>query len=101
MIADKIRLARNANGFSQEYVAEALGMSQSAYSKIELKKTKIDFNVLQEIASVLGLSTAHLMNFGDQDLFIAKVINIENQLLELQKIVREQNVVIQSLLNPK
>ena len=99
MIADKIRRARNAKGFSQEYVAEALGMSQSAYSKIELKKTKIDFNFLQEIAQVLELSTSELISYGDSDLLLSRIALLENQLFEIQKIVREQQTIIQTIIN--
>lgn len=46
MIANKIRQARSAKGFTQETMAEALQMSQSAYSKIESEKTKIKFELL-------------------------------------------------------
>lgn len=98
MIADKIRSARTAKGISQEYIAEMLGMSQSAYSKIELKKTKINFEFLQEIAPILGLSTSELILFGDNNFLLSKVQLIEDQLIELQNIVREQQKIIKNYL---
>ena len=98
MIADKIRSARTAKGISQEYIAEMLGMSQSAYSKIELKKTKINFEFLQEIAPILGLSTSELILFGDNNFLLSKVQLIEDQLIVLQNIVREQQKIIKNYL---
>ena len=98
MIADKIRRARIAKGFSQEAMAEALGMSQSAYSKIELKKTKLNFEFLQDVAPILGLSTSELLTFGDNDQLVAKIKLIEEQLFALQNIVNEQHKIIQTFL---
>lgn len=101
MIANKIRLARSAKGFTQETMAEALQMSQSAYSKIESEKTKIKFELLQEIAFNLKLTTAELLSFGEKDLLLSKIAIIENQLSKLQNIVKEQQSFIQKLLIQK
>lgn len=101
MIANKIKHARSTKGFTQEKMAEDLQMSQSAYSKIESDKTKIKFELLQEIAFILKLTTAELLSFGEKDLLLSKIAIIENQLSELQNIVREQQSLIQKLLIQK
>ena len=99
MLAEKIKLARIAKGISQETVALALQISQSAYSKIELKKTKINFEFLQEVAPILGLSTSELFNYGDADCITSKIKILEQQLYELQNIVKEQQIALQTLVN--
>ncbi|WP_121966991.1 helix-turn-helix domain-containing protein [Myroides sp. N17-2] len=58
MDADKIKSIRKNSGYSQEYVAEKLGISQKAYSDIESGKTRLKNEVLHEIAKILEISPA-------------------------------------------
>ena len=41
-LGQKIRMVRELKGFSQEYMAHALGLSQRGYSKLERDETKLD-----------------------------------------------------------
>jgi transcriptional regulator with XRE-family HTH domain len=52
---------RNALGYTQEYMGFKLGMSQNAYSKIELGYTNITVNHLFHIAELLGCRVEELM----------------------------------------
>ncbi len=52
----KIRARRKELGYSQEYVALKLEISQKAYSDIESGKTKLKSDVLNAIASILEIS---------------------------------------------
>ncbi len=71
MYGAKITSIRQARGYSQQYVAEKLGMAQNAYSKIERdEKIKIDDKLLGKLAETLGVSvddikspTPIVMNF--------------------------------------
>lgn len=58
--ADKIKQRRKELGYSQEYVALKLGLSQKAYSDIESGKTKLKNDVLSEIAIILEISPAKI-----------------------------------------
>lgn len=58
MDADKIKSIRKNSGYSQEYVAEKLGISQKAYSDIESGKTRLKNEVLHEISKILEISPA-------------------------------------------
>ncbi len=49
----KIRQQRVAKGFTQDFLAFKLGISQNAYSKIELGLTKITIDRLFIIALIL------------------------------------------------
>jgi transcriptional regulator with XRE-family HTH domain len=55
-MALKIRELREQAGFSQEQMAEKMNLSQSAYARFELSKTKIDLEQLEEFAKQLNKS---------------------------------------------
>lgn len=71
MYGSKISTIRLARGYSQDYVAEKIGIKQNMYSKIEKdEKIKVDDIILKKIADVLGVSiedikspTPVVMNF--------------------------------------
>jgi len=56
-LGDRIRLLRIEKKLTQENIANDLGISVTAYSKIERGKTNISFLRLGEIAEALGVST--------------------------------------------
>ena len=55
-IGKKIRQLRALNGFSQENVADELGMSNGNYGKIERCEIDIDSTLLIKLAKVLKVS---------------------------------------------
>lgn len=52
MVATKIRTLRNAKGYSQEYVAAKLKISQNTYSKIESGQTRLTLDRVKQIAEL-------------------------------------------------
>lgn len=54
-VGEKIRFLRSAKGFTQANMAEELGMTTSAYSKIERVEINIPLNRLYQIAEVLDV----------------------------------------------
>ncbi len=50
-----VHARRNQMGFSQEYMADELGLTQGQYSKIESGYSKVSNEVLSEIFDLLGL----------------------------------------------
>jgi transcriptional regulator with XRE-family HTH domain len=61
LISKKIRICRLTKTYKQEHMAEELGISQSAYSKIERGETDITVSQLRKIAVVLGLTLLDLI----------------------------------------
>ena len=49
-LGHKIKKLRELRNFSQEYMADQLGLSQSAYSKLETDQTELTYNRLSKIA---------------------------------------------------
>jgi transcriptional regulator with XRE-family HTH domain len=68
-VGDKVRKIREIKGFTQEYLATKLHISQNAYSKIELGKTKLSIDKVGEICSVLEVDIDTLLNFDDKQIF--------------------------------
>ncbi|MGE6218617.1 helix-turn-helix domain-containing protein [Nubsella zeaxanthinifaciens] len=60
-IALRIRKVREYKNYSQEYLAKKIGISQNAYSKIELGYSKITLDRLFHIAKLLDVDTNELL----------------------------------------
>lgn len=54
MLNDNIIMLRNINGYSQEYVAEMIGISRQAYAKWEKGETIPDVVRCQKLADLYG-----------------------------------------------
>lgn len=61
MIGSKIKSARNAKGYSQEYMAALLNVTQASYSRIESNQSRPDIFKLKAISSALGLDMGSLL----------------------------------------
>jgi transcriptional regulator with XRE-family HTH domain len=61
-VAVNIRNKREKLNYTQEYLATKLGISQNAYSKIELGYTKITVERLFQIAEILETDLIELIN---------------------------------------
>ena len=61
MIHDKIRKIRDYKGFTQDYMAEKLSLSQKAYSKIERGERKATREQITKLADILELDKESLL----------------------------------------
>lgn len=57
----RIRKLRKFIDYSQEELADELGMTQAAYSKLENGKTRLDIDRLQQLADFYGLSPTDMI----------------------------------------
>ncbi|MCE7065686.1 helix-turn-helix domain-containing protein [Dyadobacter sp. CY326] len=67
-VAHNIRKIREFRNYTQEYLAMKLGISQNAYSKIELGYTRLTLERLIQIAQILGVDIVDLINENSEDL---------------------------------
>lgn len=67
-IGRKISRIRELRGMKQETLAEELGISQQAVSKIE-QSERIEDEKLDQIAKVLGVTKEGIENFSDEAVF--------------------------------
>ncbi len=68
-IGVKIRQLRELKGFSQEFMAQSLSISQRSYSKLERNEVKLDWEKIREISSVLEIEPMDLINFDENLIF--------------------------------
>lgn len=62
---EKIRLLRTVKGFSQENMADMVGLSRLTYGEIERGKIEPEKDRLSKIAEVLGVAPEDIDAFGD------------------------------------
>ena len=61
-MGENIRAIRLMRNYSQDYLALKLKISQNAYSKIELGRTKVSVEKLLTIADVLDVDACELIH---------------------------------------
>ncbi len=84
-IGEKIRQARLQKGFSQENMADMLGISTTAYGDIERNKTELTIVRATEIASLLKLNILELMGVELQPTgFSLEKLQLENEKLRAE-----------------
>lgn len=73
-IGNRIAVLRREHGYSQEYVAERLGVSRQAVSKWETDQTAPDTYNLIALADLLGTSVEHLATGKREEMSPAVVV---------------------------
>lgn len=68
-IGKKIKRLRELKDLTQDYVASEIGLSQSAYSKIEAGETDLTYQRLEKIAEVLQIKPEDIITFNEQMIF--------------------------------
>jgi transcriptional regulator with XRE-family HTH domain len=67
VVMDVVRKLRTSQGISQESIAQAIGMSQTAYCNLENGKTKLNIDDLERIAFELGITVAYILQLAGFD----------------------------------
>ena len=65
-IGENIRKVHELRNYTQEYMAQQLGISQKTYSKIEHDRTKLDKEQLNSIARILDIDPVKLLTFDEK-----------------------------------
>jgi transcriptional regulator with XRE-family HTH domain len=65
----KLKQLRELKNFTQEYMAQQMGLSTRAYSKIESGETQLTINRLNEIAAILEVDPIQALGFDHQNVF--------------------------------
>jgi transcriptional regulator with XRE-family HTH domain len=68
-IGQKIKKLRELKNLTQSHVAQQLGVTQSAYSKLELGESEVTYSRLERISDVLGMKPEEIISFNDQMVF--------------------------------
>ncbi len=95
LIADEIRRLRMAKSFSQDYMAEKLGITQQAYSKIENQISEASISRLQQICEILGVPLPQLLGLDEEvvDSETGETLKLSERKLYHEIIVNQQNII--------
>jgi transcriptional regulator with XRE-family HTH domain len=68
-IGQKIKKLRELKNLTQSHMAHELGVTQSAYSKMELGESEVTYSRLEKISNALGMKPEDVIAFNDQMVF--------------------------------
>jgi transcriptional regulator with XRE-family HTH domain len=68
-IGTKIKKLRELKNLTQEHMASVIGVTQSAYSRMELGETEITYSKLARIAGELGMKPEDVIAFNESMVF--------------------------------
>jgi transcriptional regulator with XRE-family HTH domain len=69
MLGQKIKKIRELKNLTQEHLAIELGLTQSAYSKLESGEVDIPYSRLEEISKILELKPEDIITFNEHIVF--------------------------------
>ncbi|TAF11786.1 MAG: XRE family transcriptional regulator [Flavobacteriia bacterium] len=97
---NKIKQIRELKNYTQEYVAQQLGLSTRAYSKIETGETQLTINRLNEISAILEVQPMEVLGFDDKKVFnfynSSDINNVKNMNMP-EKLIQQYEETIQAL----
>lgn len=68
-LGENIKKLRELKNFTQQYLADELGLSLSGYGKIERNQTELSITRLYKICEVLEVDLQTLLSFDGKELF--------------------------------
>jgi len=68
-LSEKLKTIRKLKNFTQETVAEKLGISTYSYAKIERGETDVKYSRLQKIAKIMGIQLEELFGLDVKSIF--------------------------------
>lgn len=68
-IGENLRKIRELKGYSQDYMAQALEISQRNYCRIEKNEIELSLSKLDRISKILEVTPQQIMGFDDKFIF--------------------------------
>lgn len=101
LVGFKIKKLRELRNYTQSYMAAALSVTQSTYSRYECDEVECPDEIFTRIATILGLSPAAIVHFDEQKLFehIEWLYRCEHTPIQREKELYEQIIQLLSLEN--
>mgnify|MGYP002755027348 CR=1 FL=1 len=106
-INDKVRLIRELRNWSQENMAQKLGMSTNGYAKLERGETRLNIPRLEQIAKLLQIDLNELLSIDERSViclvnensqhsnnYYAAPQELTNEIKRLQLLLSHQEALI-------
>ncbi len=101
MYGEKIKMIRELRNFSQDYVAESLGIKQNSYSKIETNQTKLTAETLQKLSEIFQVSPMDIMNHQPAIINFQPNQGTQQSIGYIETFVSSQKELIDKLIETK
>ena len=85
--SNRIKIMRETQGYSQEYVATKLNLSQQAYSNLEKNPDNVSIKRIKELAEILSVPLTSII--GEEDTYIQQ--NFQQQGGQASTVMNVQN----------
>ena len=85
--SNRIKIMRESQGYSQEYVATKLNLSQQAYSNLEKNPDNVSIKRMKELAEILSVPLTSII--GEEDTYIQQ--NFQQQGGQASTVMNVQN----------
>ena len=74
ILIKQLKFYREKRNFSQDFIAEHIGITQPLYNKIENGSREMTINTLVKITEILGISMDSLFAEADDDTIIRNIL---------------------------
>ena len=79
LLGRRIKALRSANNFTQEQVADQIGISRQRYARIESGVNSITLDILSKVAEVLGVTVGDITRVLDETTVVQYRAGEENE----------------------
>lgn len=79
-IYEKIRELREAQGWTQEVMAEKMGIAVNSYSRLERGEGKLDWDKLQQIAAIFKIDLVQLVEAENKGLVVQQTLSFQSKI---------------------
>ncbi len=101
IIGKNIRKFRELKGYSQEYMANEMELTQTSYAKLESNSTKISVERLFTIAKLLETDVADILELNKQTIYHQDIKEHSIGHQEVQNLHQDNKEVYEKLLQSK
>ncbi|MDO4763990.1 MAG: helix-turn-helix transcriptional regulator [Flavobacteriaceae bacterium] len=101
MIGKNIRKFRELKGYSQEYMAHELDITQASYAKLESNSTKINVERIFTIAKILETDVADILELNKQTIFNQSNNITANAFGNVEKLTQDNKETYEKLIQAK
>lgn len=101
IIGKNIRKFRELKGYSQEYMANEMELTQASYAKLESNSTKISVERLFTIAKLLETDVADILELNKQTIYHQDIKEHSIGHQEVQNLHQNNKEVYEKLLQSK
>lgn len=98
-IGENIRKHREIRGYSQEYMARELNITQSSYAKLENNSTKMTLERLLDISKLLEVDVSTLMDASNRSTFNQYENPTANAFGHVENLYQENKETLNKLLS--